>query len=114
MNMPYEACRAFGDVVSVRAEHIHDITEDDCRLEGMGTVTWDDIAELKGWRAAARVICEFTDGLVSDRATAQQYMEDGSLRDRFALLFCLLHGKDAWDENPVVYRVEWKIKEGIQ
>ena len=92
MIMPRTVCRSFGEVVSVREERLQDITEDDCRLEGMHTVTWGDVLALPGKKSALRTLSRLWESL--------------SMRERFALYIDLMN-PGSWTANPPVYRVEW-------
>lgn len=103
MVMPRYVCRSFGTVVSVRQERLQDITEDECRLEGIHTVTWEDLVAIRGLRAIEK--------LMPLPRRARAHFEEGSLRDRFWLVFSLLHPSDLWEKNPMVYRIEWTKKE---
>lgn len=82
IHMPRWASRLTLEVVSVRAERLNAISEDDCRAEGCG-----------GWEVQAPY-----DGGVIDWQTA---------REDFAETWNRINGEGAWLRNPWVWAVEF-------
>ena len=80
------ASRITLEVVSVRVERLHEITEDDAAREG---VTMADVAA-----GNLRVLGEM-----------------GPLRYQFAELWERIHGSGSWTTNPWVWRVEFRRAE---
>lgn len=90
IHMPRWACRLRLDVVSVRVERLHDITEEDARAEG---VTGDACADCTMQRGEYDATC--------GRCL--------SARAAFALLWDAINGKRAdWKSNPFVWRIEFR------
>ncbi|NNC22393.1 hypothetical protein HRD49_43310 [Corallococcus exiguus] len=94
IHMPRWANRLTDEVVSVRAERLHDITEADARAEGMqryqGPLRW----------------VRWLDVLTGEPI-------HNSARDAFAAYFVTLPGgADAWARNDWVWRVETRRVEG--
>lgn len=83
IHMPRWASRLTLEVVSVRVERLHDITEEDILLEG---VTVNRVAE---W-------CKVS---WSDMPT---------LHDAWRVLWNHINGAESWDANPWVWRVEFR------
>ncbi|WP_223644301.1 hypothetical protein [Corallococcus sp. EGB] len=96
IHMPRWASRLTDEVVSVRVERLHDITEADARAEGMqryhGPLRW---------------------GRWLDVLTGEPI--HNSARDAFATYFVTLPGgTDAWECNDWVWRVETRRVEGAR
>ena len=90
IHMPRWASRLTLEVVSVRVERLHDITEEDARLEGMqryqGPLRW----------------VRWLDVLTGEPI-------HNSARDAFAAYFVTLPGgAEAWERNDWVWRVEMR------
>lgn len=83
IHMPRYASRIMLDVVSVRVERLHDITEDDALAEGIDA-----------------------DGPIGNLRVA---LDMGYARYQFAALWDVINGKRApWASNPWVWRVEFR------
>lgn len=93
--MPRSVCRATGIVTSIRQEPLQDITENDARREGMAGLTWADVAALKGERKAL-ALC------------GVGFLGGVSCRQKFQIVFRLLSNSEVWQQNPLVWRVEWE------
>lgn len=94
IHMPRWACRIVLEVTGIAVERLQDITEEDAIAEGVerdGTFT-------------------MTDGSVAD--TYKDYSLPNTscinARDSFKSLWCSLHGRAGWDENPWVWVVSFK------
>lgn len=92
--MPRWASRITLDVVSVRVERLHDITEEDARAEGVtpyvighGAATASELAAESGLR------------------------EPNMYRHGFEQVWCDINGSESWHANPWVWRVEFKRAE---
>lgn len=91
-HMPRWAARTWLRVVSVRAERVQDITEEDARREGVWTVSeWLRDQTCK-WRDSA-------DALRGLPVTA------------FSQLWDSIHGPDAWDRNDWVWVIAFEPTE---
>ena len=86
--MPRWACRLVLPLVSVRAERVQDITEEDAKAEGV-----ERISAGPGWE------CWMGYGPSSSCKTA---------RDSFRSLWISIYGEASWDLNPWVWVAEWK------
>lgn len=92
IHMPKVAARIWDEVVSVRAERLQDITEEDAIAEGIGAgfqmnAGWPDYARIKNG------VCELT---------------QDDPRMSYATLWESINGPGSWDLNPLVWRVETK------
>lgn len=74
IHMPRKACRLVLEIVSVRAERLQDITEEDAINEGMN-----------------------------------YYLSFRNRRAAFAHKWNEIHGQGAWESNPWVWRLEFKV-----
>jgi len=95
IHMPKWASRLWLEVVTVRAERLQDITEEDARREGI----FQDGAGA--WRG-------FLDE-VNGRWTTH-----GTAREAFRDLWWSIHGNEEghrWDDSPTVVRIEFKRAE---
>ena len=97
IHMPRWASRLTLEVVSVRVERLHDITEEDARAEGAGE--WarealDSNHRTEQW-------CRWTKRL-NPKAT------ETSTLGAFAALWASINGPESWDANPWVWRVEFR------
>jgi hypothetical protein len=81
IHMPRWACRIVLDVVTVRIERLHDITEDDAKAEGVKPFPRRDDGDC--W-------------------------DDGTHRSAFEYLWGEINGWDSWKSNPWVWRVEFR------
>lgn len=90
--MPKDAARIWDEVVSVRAERLHEITEEDAIAEGIGVgfqmnAGWPDYTRIKNGA------CELT---------------QDDPRISYATLWESINGPDSWENNPLVWRIETK------
>lgn len=84
--MPRALSRITLEIVSVRAERLHDITDDDIRAEG---VTVEMVAEMHG--------------------TTPERIAHPRLRNAWGLGWNKINGKRAsWASNPWVWRIEFR------
>jgi hypothetical protein len=92
IHMPRWASRILLDVVSVRVERLHEITEDDARAEGVERDRhWDEADERE-----------------ADRGNGYQPPLESSV-SAFARLWDFINSKRApWASNPWVWRVEFR------
>lgn len=86
--MPRWASRIVREVVSVRPERLHEITAEDARAEGI---------EVAGCDCE---VCSRTS--IMCPATATDYLT--AFRD----LWCEINGRESWERNPYVWRVEFR------
>jgi hypothetical protein len=91
IHMPKDVCRIWLEVTNVRAERLHDITEEDARAEGIREFTKDD------------KLCKYglPDWNWQDmfRTAKQSFMQ----------LWCMINGFESWNENPWVWVIEFKV-----
>jgi hypothetical protein len=85
--MPRWASRITLEVVSVRVERLHEITEEDARSEGVEPTIYE--RKVYPSKHAATV-------------------ERRSYRDGFELLWIAINGSQSWAANPFVWRVEFR------
>lgn len=93
------------DVLSVRVERLQDITEADARAEGVrldvGCPCQGDADEPGEHLPLCRLAFEPWPG-DSPFGEAEPY------RRGFAALWCSINGRRSWDENPWVWRIEFR------
>ncbi|MBZ4371445.1 hypothetical protein [Corallococcus sp. AS-1-6] len=87
IHMPRRASRLTLEVVSVRAERLHDITEEDAKAEGAKPIGITFRDEARGTRIVPSL--------------------GGPYRDGFRILWESINGAESWDVNPWVWRVEF-------
>ena len=90
--MPRGASRLSLDVGSVRVERLHDITDAEATLEGVRPL----------WLQDGEAGCWYT-GDPSRGAT----MHARTPRGAFEKLWVAINGRESWDANPLVWRVEF-------
>ncbi|MFI5296910.1 MAG: hypothetical protein ACHREM_02335 [Polyangiales bacterium] len=89
LSVPRWAARMMLKIISVRLEHLHDITEDDAKAEG-----------CSGW-----IPTHATTGLRGVRAGG--LLRQVTSREHFQLLWDAVHRRrDLWSTNPWVWRLE--------
>lgn len=99
--MPASAARHFIKITGVRAERLQDITEDDCRREGILDV-------------------EFYPDEGFPLSIGHTHYDDGksvlytTRNEAYAALIDKINGKGTWDSNPFVWVYDYKLieKEG--
>jgi hypothetical protein len=103
IHMPRWACRIVLDVVDMRVERLHDISDDDARAEGLAVITKDGGRTWK-FGVADR------DGLPGTDNTGWPWSEwDVSARKAYARLWDSINGARApWSANPWVWAVTFK------
>ena len=89
--MPAKYARYFIEITSVRCERVQNISDDDCRKEG--------IEEFKGAYLAPQG-CH----IIPD------YGNISSPKNAYAALFDKINGKGSWDSNPYVWVYTYKLK----
>lgn len=82
-------------ITNIRVERLQDITEEDCRREGVGGYTCN-LYEFQGE-------CYSYEG---DKNKMGSYK---TAREAFASLFDKISGKGTWDKNPWVFVYEFKL-----
>ncbi|NTX54830.1 hypothetical protein [Myxococcus sp. CA039A] len=88
IHMPRWAARLALEVVSVRPERLHDITEDDALREG-----------IQRYQGPLRWV-RFLDAVTGEAS-------HNTARDAFQALWTSINGAESWDANPWVWRVEF-------
>lgn len=83
IHMPRWACRLLLEIVSVRVERLHDISQDDAVAEGC-----DDTRDMK--------------------LEPGRIFHAGGPRDAFAALWSSINGAESWDANPWVWVIEFR------
>jgi hypothetical protein len=89
--MPKEACRLFLEVTDIRAERLHDITEQDAIAEGIDS--------------------EFDTYLDYEQKDTLGSCYLLSARDSYESLWAKINGQKSWDENPYVWVITFKSVE---
>ncbi|RKI06638.1 hypothetical protein D7Y15_30165 [Corallococcus sp. AB030] len=90
-----EGARIFLDVVSVHAERLHDITEEDAWAEGV-----ERHPEACGWLN------------YEPSPSFEEVSYHVTARESFTSLWRSINGAESWDANPWVWRVEFRRVEG--
>lgn len=91
IHMPRYASRITLEVVSVRAERLHDISETDARAEGAPAIAADD----------ARTV-------PTDILARLRDLHTPSYMLGFASIWMDINGPGSWDTNPWVWVIEFK------
>lgn len=92
--MPRWASRLTLEVVSVRVERLHDISEEDAKAEGACEWGLENERHEEAWARWTRIL---------DSSTRV-----GSARGAFAALWTSINGPKSWDANPWVWCVEFR------
>lgn len=98
IHMPRAACRLRLRIKSIGVERLHDITEEDAIREGIDSeeLFINDYSEGKRYRDYFDETCE-------------DVMEwFASPVDSFKSLWQSINGKESWDSNPWVWRIEFE------
>lgn len=102
IHMPRWASRITLDVTGVRIERLQDISEADCRSEGIRSITKD------GGRTVKHGVPDL-DGLPGTDDVDWPWSEwQHDARGAYRRLWESLHGPTAWDANPWVWVLEFK------
>jgi hypothetical protein len=89
IHMPYDLCRLFLKIISIRVERLQDINLNDARAEGI-VETWGD-----GGRSL----------FPSDQP--HEYDNRTSV-ENYTKLWGMINGAESWEENPWVWVVEFE------
>jgi hypothetical protein len=89
IHMPREACRQRLTAVSFKVERAHDITEEDAIREGV----------IKD--------CDYGTTGYRNYLKPNETVSDISARESFETLWQSINGKESWDSNPWVWRIEF-------
>ncbi|CAM3640233.1 hypothetical protein G4177_06025 [Corallococcus sp. ZKHCc1 1396] len=93
IHMPRWASRLTLKVLSVRAERLHDITEEDAKHEGVEEAPDPFDEDTEYWRCFLPECADDCAGVLS-------------ARESFETLWKSINGPESWDANPWVWRVE--------
>lgn len=100
IHLPRWACRIILEILNVRVERLHDISEDDCLAEGIEF--GDEVVAVKCYGGAPI------------EETAVRYyspVDDESYEtafDAFRALWCSINGVESWESNPWVWALTFK------
>ena len=102
IHMPKEACRLKLEILSIRVERLHDITEEDAIREGLSKISKDGGIT---WKYGI----PDKDGLPGTDDTGWPWVEwEIRAREAFKKLWIAINGQESWDSNPWVWRIEFK------
>ncbi len=91
IHMPKTACRLFLEVASIRVERLHDITDEDAKMEGIEKAH------------------DYGNGLFSYKNYSEMDVVDWELASlSFMTLWESINGKESWNSNPWVWVIEFK------
>lgn len=102
IHMPKAACRLKLEVLSIRVERLHEITEEDAIREGVQSMDFgfgqtssmryrDYVVDASGYGHPDHDFPTVTDA-----------------RDSFITLWQKINGKESWSANPWIWRVEFR------
>lgn len=91
IHMPKDACRIFLEITDIRVERLHDISEEDARIEGVEFKRQNINSAASGWKHYR-----------SGRYNAK------SARDSFFSLWEKIYGEASHTENPFVWAISFK------
>lgn len=97
IHMPKDAARIFLKVTGVRAERLQNISEQDAIAEGIEKV--GGTYSINPWRNYLR------------GKNGEMNMHCSSPIRSFQTLWDLIHGSEAWSENPWVWVIEFEVAE---
>lgn len=107
IHMPKEAARLFLQVVSVRAERLQSITEEDAKAEGVQSNKCDPETEKKCPSYLCKNGCccsgEYYRYPINFDAEPAY-----SAKESFESLWVSINGSESWETNPWVWAVEFK------
>lgn len=111
--MPRWASRLTLEIVSVRTERLHDITEDDAQREGVnvGARAWppgDDPHRLACTRCGQRRATH-SGSVYACFGGYGTVFNPNTYRGGFAQLWESINGIGSWASNPLVWRVEFRV-----
>lgn len=99
IHMPKKAARIWLEVVSIRVERAHDISEADAISEGIESYTEEGRPRYKDYMADASGYGD----------PAHDYPSVGIAVTSFATLWEKINGRESWEANPWVWVVEFKV-----
>lgn len=113
IHMPRWASRLTLDVVSVRTERLHDITEDDAQREGVnvGARAWppgDNPHRLACTHCGQRRATH-SGSVYACFGGYGTVFNPNTYRGGFAQLWESINGTGSWASNPLVWRVEFRV-----
>lgn len=88
--MPKKCARLWLEVVSIRAEFLHSIPEEESEQEGILILQEDSAGKLYKDYLLKRI------GIVNDA------------KESFRTLWCSINGEKSWNDNPAVWVIEFK------
>jgi hypothetical protein len=94
IHMPRWASRLTLELTDVRVQRLNDISEDDAKAEGFQA----------GWMGPALPPTPLGDGMIISSPGTY-----ASAAGHFQALWCELHGFDAWDADPWVWALSFKV-----
>lgn len=97
VNMPESAARYFIEITAVRAERLQDISEDDCKMEGI-TAVGSGCFDRFGQEISFYI----------NHSDIKYYPTSC---DAYAGLIDEINGKGTWDSNPWVWVYDYKLTE---
>lgn len=91
--MPKAAARIWLQVVSIRPERLHDIREEDAIAEGVEFIIINNKPEYRHYEVKQRIA----------------YCINPVASYSFKTLWRSINGRDSWEANPWVWRIEFKV-----
>lgn len=98
IHMPFEACRLFLRIKSVRVERLNDLSEDDAKSEG---VQKHDLIPSKFIHYSPELSFHKSD-------LKEGFAYTHSAKASFMTLWKKINGSESWEENPWVWVIEFE------
>jgi hypothetical protein len=98
IHMPKAAARIWLQVVSIRPERLQNITKEDAIAEGIAPLAMSSMQLAQSGQ------------LYFDYSKPKQFFNEGLPPFwSFNSLWCSINGRDSWEANPWVWRIEFKV-----
>lgn len=99
--MPKQACRIFLKIKSIRVERLQDISEDDCKNEGV-KLNISQNGQILFELGSENNALSFLDN------DSKKWNFPAIWKAHWAELWCKINGRDSWNHNPFVWVYEFE------
>jgi len=99
--MPKEACRIFLKIKAIRVERLQDISEEDCKNEGVQLL-------VNTYGSVQFVLGKDNNALSFLENDTKKWTSHDIWKAHWAELWCKINGRSSWDANPFVFVYEFE------